>query len=150
METIINITEIKKLLPHRYPFLLVDKVVKLEERSIEAIKNVTINEPFFQGHFPEEPIMPGVLQIEAMAQTAGIWAIRRNKNINANTSVYFMTIDKAKFRKPVRPGDTLHIKTEIVKLSSNESRVTFQGYIYVGESLVSEALMMAVVARSSE
>ena len=148
METIVDIMEIKKLLPHRYPFLLVDKVIKLEENVIEAIKNVTINEPFFEGHFPEEPIMPGVLQIEAMAQTAGIWAIKRNKNIKANTSVYFLTIDKGKFRKPVRPGDTLHIKVEITKFSSNASRVNFHGYIYVEESLVSEAAMMAMVANT--
>ena len=143
METVLDINEIKRILPHRYPFLLVDKVLRLAENQIAAVKNVTINEPFFQGHFPQEPIMPGVLQVEAMAQTAGIWAIKR-KGLDSNTSVYFMTIDKVKFRKPVRPGDVLHLKVEIVKTSG--SRITFQGNAYVEGALVSEAFMMAMIA----
>ena len=145
METVMDIVEIKKILPHRYPFLLVDKVVALSEKHIEAIKNVTINEPFFAGHFPKEPIMPGVLQVEAMAQTAGIWAIKK-KGLDSNTSVYFMTIDKVKFRKPVRPGDSLLIKIEITRASGR--RVTFQGQTYVDDALVSEAFMMAMIADS--
>lgn len=144
METIIEINEIKELLPHRYPFLLVDRVIKFENNHIESIKNVTINEPFFEGHFPAEPIMPGVLQVEAMAQTSCVWAAK-SKKLDKQGVIYFMTIDKVKFRKPVRPGDVLHLKVEIIKDSG--SRITFQGYGYVDNTLVSEAFMMAMLAK---
>ena len=109
-----DITEILKVLPHRYPFLLVDRIVELSDDKIAAIKNVTINEPFFVGHFPGQPIMPGVLLIEGMAQTAGAFCIRARAKAGSGPPplVYFMTIDKAKFRKPVVPGDRVEYHVE--------------------------------------
>ena len=105
-----DIARIMKLLPHRYPFLLIDKMIDLNgEQSGTAIKNVTINEPFFQGHFPGRPVMPGVLLIEAMAQTAGALVLNHLGDAHAGQLVFFMSIDKARFRKPVSPGDTVHI-----------------------------------------
>jgi 3-hydroxyacyl-[acyl-carrier-protein] dehydratase len=114
--TIIDIEKILKSLPHRYPFLLVDKVIKLEpEKNIVAIKNVTFNEPHFLGHFPDHPIMPGVLIIEAMAQ-AGALMVTSAPNFNPEDKlVYFMSIDGAKFRKPVTPGDVLELHVEAVQ-----------------------------------
>ena len=144
MKTILDTTEIKKLIPHRYPFLLVDKVIELEEESITAVKSVTINEPFFMGHFPHDPIMPGVLQVEAMAQTAGIWA-NKKKNLSSESSVYFLTIDKVKFRKPVRPGDQLILKIKI--LNNKTNRISFEGKAFLDDQLVSEAVMMAMIQR---
>ena len=142
MSTIMEIEEIQKLLPHRYPFLLVDRVIDIKEgESIRAIKNVTINEPFFQGHFPHQPIMPGVLQVEAMAQVAGIYALKIN-NIE-NSSVYFLSIDNAKFRHPVVPGDQLIIHITILSCKSN--RIRFEGKITVNDKVVSEATMFAMV-----
>jgi len=116
MNKIINIEKILKSLPHRYPFLLVDKIISVEaDKKITAIKNVTFNEPFFLGHFPDHPIMPGVLIIEAMAQ-AGALMVTSNESFNAEEKlVYFMSIDKAKFRKPVIPGDVLELKVEAVQ-----------------------------------
>lgn len=111
---IININEIIKLIPHRYPILLVDKVIAVEAgKSIVGVKNVTFNEPHFMGHFPEKPIMPGVLIIEAMAQAAGIMVMHSSEGDPSENLVYFMSIDGAKFRKPVVPGDVLelHITT---------------------------------------
>jgi 3-hydroxyacyl-[acyl-carrier-protein] dehydratase len=105
----VDIIGLMKLLPHRYPFLLVDRIVAIDaDNSAIGIKNVTINEPHFQGHFPDQPVMPGVLIIEAMAQTAGAICIR-SQNTDRPSLVYFMTIDNAKFRKPVVPGDRLEI-----------------------------------------
>ena len=105
-EKTMNIKEIMELIPHRYPFLLVDRVIDYEEEKwIKAVKNVTMNESFFQGHFPQEPIMPGVLIIEALAQAGGILAMLASEN--RDKLAFFMTIDKAKFRKPVGPGDQL-------------------------------------------
>jgi 3-hydroxyacyl-[acyl-carrier-protein] dehydratase len=115
-KTIIGIEKILKSLPHRYPFLLVDKVIKLEpEKKIVAVKNVTFNEPHFLGHFPDHPIMPGVLIIEAMAQ-AGALMVTSAPNFNPEDKlVYFMSIDGAKFRKPVIPGDVLELHVEAVQ-----------------------------------
>jgi 3-hydroxyacyl-[acyl-carrier-protein] dehydratase len=115
-KTIIDIEKILKSLPHRYPFLLVDKVIKLEpEKNIVAVKNVTFNEPHFLGHFPDHPIMPGVLIIEAMAQ-AGALMVTSAPNFNPEDKlVYFMSIDGAKFRKPVIPGDVLELHVEAVQ-----------------------------------
>src|SRR5260221_9091979 len=110
-----------KLLPHRYPFLLIDKLIDLDgEESGTGIKNVTINEPFFQGHFPGRPVMPGVLLIEAMAQTAGALVLTHLGDEHAGKLVFFMSIDKARFRKPVGPGDTVHFK---VKLTNKRAPV---------------------------
>ena len=138
---IINIDEIMKLLPHRFPFLLVDRIVELEEnKRIVGIKNVTINEGFFQGHFPKTPIMPGVLIIEAMAQVGGILLLRTIPD-RENKLVYFMGIDQAKFRKPVLPGDQLRFEVEVLRLKSRVCKM--QGKAYVGEDLVAEAIIMS-------
>ncbi|GAB6188729.1 3-hydroxyacyl-ACP dehydratase FabZ [Marinitoga arctica] len=109
---IININEILKILPHRYPFLLVDSVLEITEKKIIAYKNVSINEPFFQGHFPNYPIMPGVLIIEGLAQTAGILLM---KDLKEETIPLFLGIDKARFKKEVRPGDKLIYETEVIQ-----------------------------------
>jgi 3-hydroxyacyl-[acyl-carrier-protein] dehydratase len=111
----LDINRIMQLLPHRYPFLLIDKMTELNgEDSGIAMKNVTINEPFFQGHFPSRPVMPGVLLVEAMAQTAGALVLEHN-SANAGKLVFFMTIDKAKFRKPVGPGDTVYFHVKLLQ-----------------------------------
>lgn len=111
----LDINRIMQLLPHRYPFLLIDKMTELNgEESGVAMKNVTINEPFFQGHFPSRPVMPGVLLVEAMAQTAGALVLEHN-SANAGKLVFFMTIDKAKFRKPVGPGDTVYFHVKLLQ-----------------------------------
>lgn len=111
-----DINEIREFLPHRYPFLLVDRVseLDLEEKRIRAYKNVTINEPFFQGHFPGHPIMPGVLQLEAMAQVSSILMLRKPEN--AGKIGYFMSADSVKWRRPVMPGDTVMIESDILKI----------------------------------
>ena len=111
-----DILEIMEMLPHRYPFLLIDKVIDIvNAKSATGIKNVTFNEPHFLGHFPQKPIMPGVLIIEAMAQTAAVLVFRTIGESGRDKLVYFTTIDEAKFRKPVLPGDVLKIKVEILK-----------------------------------
>ena len=107
-----------ELLPHRYPFLLIDRVTEMHSgHSLKAIKNVTINEPYFQGHFPGHPVMPGVLQVEAMAQVASILLLRKPEN--QGKIGYFMSVDKVKWRRPVLPGDTLFIEAEILKVRRN-------------------------------
>ncbi len=140
---IFDINAIQKILPHRYPFLLIDKIVefKLDERIV-SIKNVTINEPFFQGHFPGNPIMPGVLILEAMAQTGGIMMLNGNDNIQESV-VYFMGIDKARFRKPVLPGDTLVIEAVVTNRRRNVCQ--FDAKAYVRGELACEASLMATV-----
>lgn len=141
----IDINEILKILPHRYPFLLVDKVAEFEAgKRAKGIKNVTINEPFFQGHFPGHPIMPGVLIIEAMAQVGGVLAFK-SSNV-ANKAVYFMGIDKARFRKPVLPGDRLELVLEVTK--SRGSIWAFKGEAFVDGNLVAEAELMATIVNS--
>ncbi|MFQ5841594.1 MAG: 3-hydroxyacyl-ACP dehydratase FabZ [Thermodesulfobacteriota bacterium] len=140
----IQIDEIMGLLPHGYPFLLVDRVVELEMgKRIVGIKNVTINEPFFQGHFPGQPIMPGVLIVEAMAQTAGILAFKSMPEELRKKAVYFMAIDKVRFRKPVHPGD--QIKMEMVVSKQRKSVWAFTGRAYVEDQLAAEAELMAMV-----
>ncbi|MCE3254536.1 MAG: fabZ [Rickettsiaceae bacterium] len=114
--TIINIEQILKSIPHRYPILLVDKIIAMEEnKSIVGVKNVTFNEPHFMGHFPDKPIMPGVLIIEAMAQAASIMVMNSGGRKLEDSLVYFMSIDNAKFRKPVVPGDVLELHIEVVQ-----------------------------------
>jgi len=141
-DPIIDIKEILGILPHRYPFLLIDKIIEFEaSKSALGIKNVTMNEPFFQGHFPDNPIMPGVLIIEAMAQVGGILAFK-SADV-ANKGVYFMGIDKAKFRRPVVPGDTLSIKLEVTKTRGKIWK--FQAKAHVGENLAAEAELMATI-----
>ena len=129
--SLLDIRDILEHLPHRYPFLLVDRVLELEKgKRIVAIKNVTINEPFFQGHFPHLPVMPGVLQIEALAQAAGILSFQTMGKVSDNQSVYyFVGIDNARFKRPVVPGDQLRLEVEIV-------RVARSLWKYAGRALV--------------
>lgn len=110
---VLDINVIQKILPHRYPFLLVDRLIEVAEKRVVGIKNVTINEPFFQGHFPGHPIMPGVLILEAMAQVGGVAALTTKEN--AGKLAYFLSINNAKFRKPVVPGDQLRIEVDLVR-----------------------------------
>jgi 3-hydroxyacyl-[acyl-carrier-protein] dehydratase len=136
-----TVNEIMKLLPHRYPFLLVDRIADFQPGvSATGIKNVTINEPFFQGHFPGQPIMPGVLIIEAMAQVAGVMAFSSGVEGKA---VYFMSIDNAKFRRPVVPGDQVMMDIKVLKQRGNVWR--FSGTATVDGKLVSEAEFTAMV-----
>jgi len=136
-------TEIQAILPHRYPFLLVDRIEELEiGKRVIGIKNVTVNEPFFQGHFPGRPIMPGVLIIEAMAQVGGVLAFK-SANQGGAKLVYFMGIDKAKFRKPVLPGDRLRFVVDVLK--ARHPYWKMRGEAYVEDSLVCEAELMAMV-----
>jgi len=138
-----NIKEIQGLLPHRYPFLLVDRVTELEPGTkAVGIKNVTVNEEFFQGHFPGQPIMPGVLIIEALAQVAGILAFK--SGAAAGKSVYFLSIEKAKFRKPVVPGDQLRLEVSILQQRGNVWK--FTGNALVEEKVAAEAEFTAMVA----
>ena len=136
-------TAIMDLLPHRYPFLLVDRITKIEEgRTIEGLKNVTINEPFFQGHFPGHPVMPAVLILEAMAQVCGMLMLNTVDDPSSNL-VYFMGIDGAKFRRPVVPGDQLHFKLEL--LSAKRRVMKMRGEAFVDGQLVAEAELLATV-----
>ncbi len=140
----LNIDDIKLLLPHRYPMLLVDKVRDIiPEKSATGIKCVTINEPFFHGHFPTKPIMPGVMIIEAMAQTAGILVLSNLKTICNKAQVYFMSVENAKFRKPVVPGDVLEMRVEKIRHKSNVWK--FSGKAYVDNELHTEAIFMAMI-----
>jgi 3-hydroxyacyl-[acyl-carrier-protein] dehydratase len=140
-----NITEIQEMLPHRYPFLLVDRVNSLTQReSIEAYLNISITNEVFQGHFPNHPIYPGVLIIEGMAQAGGILAFQSvPKEEVANKVVYFMSIDKAKFRQPVKPGDKLVYKLNVIKQRGNIWML--EGKAYVDENLVAEAELKAMI-----
>ncbi|TCK06438.1 3-hydroxyacyl-ACP dehydratase FabZ [Phorcysia thermohydrogeniphila] len=141
-----NIMEIMKLIPHRYPFLLVDKIVEfVPKERIVGIKNVTINEPFFQGHFPGHPIMPGALLLEAMAQVGCVLMFKSFDLTPEEYVVYFMGIDKARFRKPVRPGDTVKFVLEPKVIKKKLSKL--DGKAYVDEELVCEAELMAMIVR---
>ena len=135
MKVNIDINEIKKLLPHRYPFLMVDKIVDIEGTKITAIKNVTANEPFFQGHFPGMPVMPGVLIVEALAQTGGVRILQEPQY--KGKAAYFASMNNIKFRKPVVPGDTLILEAEIIKWKAKIAVV--HGLAKVGEDVVAEA-----------
>lgn len=134
----LDINAIQKILPHRYPFLLVDRIVEISEGKVVGIKNVTINEPFFQGHFPGHPIMPGVLIMEAMAQVGGVGAL--NLKTNLGKLAYFLTIDNAKFRKPVLPGDVLRIEVDLLKVKMGVMKI--HGVAKVEGEVAAEADMM--------
>ena len=140
---LLGIEDIMKILPHRYPFLLVDRIVEMEEKKrIVGIKNVTMNEPFFQGHFPGHPIMPGVLIVEAMAQVGGVLLMGTVDDPGSKV-VYFMSLDNVKFRRPVRPGDQIRIEVDIVQLRNTVCRI--KGVAKVDDAVVCEAEMAAVV-----
>ena len=143
LETI-DIMRVMEAIPHRFPFLMVDRVVELKrDVSCVGIKNVTINEQFFQGHFPRQPVMPGVLIIEAMAQTAGILVVETLEGAAAGKLVYFMTIDEARFRKPVVPGDQL--KIHVTKLRNRKNVWKFSGEARVEGTLVAQAQFAAMI-----
>ena len=145
MSKIYNIDEIMKMLPHRYPFLLVDRL-EVEEPGVKGVglKNLTMNELFFQGHFPNNPIMPGVLQIEAMAQTAGCVVMSADDDYaTKKRGVLFMSIDGVKFRKPVRPGDQL--KMHVEKIKERRNIFVFKGVGMVDGQVVSEAELTAMI-----
>ena len=140
----LNIEDIKNLIPHRYPFLLIDKLKDIVPfESATGIKNVSINEPQFQGHFPNHPIMPGVMLVESMAQTAAVLVVHTLGPEAEGKLVYFMSIDGARFRKPVVPGDTLYVNVE--KLRSRELVWKFNGKVLVEKKLVAEADFTAMV-----
>jgi beta-hydroxyacyl-ACP dehydratase FabZ len=142
MEKAFDIQEIMKLLPHRYPFIMIDRILELTPgEKIIALKNVTINEPFFQGHFPENPIMPGVLIIEAMGQAGAVLAAKSSEREPHGSLIYFMGMDKVKFRKPVTPGDQLIFKMKFLKQRRNVFRMS--GTAYVDENVVAQAELMA-------
>jgi len=138
----IDIEEIMRLLPHRFPFLLVDRVVSYEpNKTISAYKNVTYNEPYFQGHFPSRPVMPGVLILEAIAQTGGLlYMLSREESIEGQL-FYFISADKVKFRKPVVPGDRLDFETSVLRIASQTWK--FKGVAFVDGTKVAEAVILA-------
>jgi 3-hydroxyacyl-[acyl-carrier-protein] dehydratase len=138
-----EIAEILDLLPHRYPFLLVDRILEQSADEVVGLKNVTINEPFFQGHFPGEPIMPGVLIVEAMAQTGGMLALSYVTRESYNKPIYFLGLDKVRFRRPVRPGDQLILKLKLLQRRGYVFKM--KGEAFVNEQLVAEAELMATV-----
>ncbi|MEA3461353.1 MAG: 3-hydroxyacyl-ACP dehydratase FabZ, partial [Bacteroidota bacterium] len=148
LEALIDINEVKRRLPHRYPFLMVDKVIHLDEKSVVGIKNVTTNEPFFTGHFPEEPVMPGVLQIEAAAQVGGILVLGTVPDPE-NYSSYFLKIDKVKFKRKVVPGDTLIIKVDLLEPIRRGIALVF-AEIFVGNQLVMEGELMAQIVKNKD
>ena len=148
MMNALEINEIFTLLPHRYPFLLIDRIIDIEsDDRATGVKNVTFNEPHFNGHFPGAPIMPGVLIIEAMAQTCGAIVARRHSQ-GKRKLVYFMTIDEAKFRRPVVPGDVLHLQVEKLKQRGNIFR--FDCKALVGDQKAAEAIISAMMVDPEE
>jgi 3-hydroxyacyl-[acyl-carrier-protein] dehydratase len=138
----LDILEILRLLPHRYPLLLVDRIVDLGDEHIVAIKNVTMNEPHFTGHFPDFPVMPGVLIIEAMAQAAGVLVLGKLEDYS-NKNVFLATIDGVKFKRPVVPGDQLRL--EIKLLHGRPTRAKVEAKAYVGDALAAEATLLCVL-----
>jgi beta-hydroxyacyl-ACP dehydratase FabZ len=143
-----DVNEIQKIIPHRYPFLLVDSIVELEpSKRIVGIKNVTFNEPFFAGHFPGSPVMPGVLIVESMAQVAAVLVLREVKD-RGKKLVYFMGIDRARFRQPVVPGDQLKIIIEVLMLRPRHGKL--KGEAFVRDKLVAEAEILSSIVDRSE
>ncbi|HNA59302.1 MAG TPA: 3-hydroxyacyl-ACP dehydratase FabZ, partial [Chitinophagales bacterium] len=144
-EPILDINSISKMLPHRYPFLLVDKIIEMGENHIVGLKNITFNEAFFQGHFPNNPVLPGVLQIEALAQTGGIFVLSKVPDPE-NYDTYFLKIDKVKFKRKVLPGDSLLLKMELmapIRRGICEMKAT----AYVGNNIVTEGELTAQVVK---
>ncbi len=147
-EPLIDINGIKKILPHRPPFLLVDKIIDRTETSVTGVKNVTMNEPFFVGHFPDEPVMPGVLMVEAMAQVGGLLALGSVPDPE-NYSTYFLKIDKVRFKRKVVPGDTLIFKLDLIE-PIRRGIVLMSGKAFVGDTMVTEAELMAQIAKNKQ
>lgn len=140
----IDVNRIMEMIPHRYPFLMIDRVVGIvPDLKATGVKNVTINEPYFAGHFPERPVMPGVLIIEAMAQTAAVFVVHTLGTEAEGKLVYFMSVDGARFRKPVEPGDRLSV--EVTKLRSRGNVWKFSGEAKVADKLVAEATFAAMI-----
>ncbi len=141
---VLDITGIMKLIPHRYPFLMIDRVIEIvPDESAVGIKNVSINENYFQGHFPRQPVMPGVLIIEAMAQTAAVLVVRTLGEEAESKLVYFMTVDNGRFRRPVVPGDRLYI--HVAKVRNRRNVWKFQGEAKVDGVLVAQAVFSAMI-----
>jgi len=139
--TELDISEILRLLPHRYPFLLVDRVLEYDKgKTLKAIKNVSFNEPFFQGHFPDKPVFPGVLILEAMAQATGILAFKSREELSPGQLYYFASVDKARFKRPVFPGDQMILDVEYIK--ERRGIALFRGTATVAGELACEAEMM--------
>lgn len=134
-----DVNEIRQILPHRFPFLLVDRIIELEAERIVGIKNVTVNEPFFTGHFPDFPVMPGVLIVEAMAQTAGILVLKSIPDRDSKL-VLLVSVDGARFRRPVVPGDTLRLEMQLIKRKGSVAKMS--GKAYVDGVVVAEAEVM--------
>jgi 3-hydroxyacyl-[acyl-carrier-protein] dehydratase len=145
--TVLDINEIREILPHRYPFLLVDRIIEMDAERIVGIKNVTNNEPFFQGHFPEFPVMPGVLIVEAMAQTAGVLVLKSMEDRH-NKLVLLVAIENARFRKPVVPGDTLRMEMKVLKRKASVAKMA--GVATVDGVVVAEAEVMCKLADKEE
>ncbi len=143
---VMDVNRIRELLPHRYPFLLVDKIIEMGSTHIVGVKNITANEPFFQGHFPQEPVMPGVLQVEAMAQVGGLLVLN-TVDEPERYSTYFMKIDGVKFRQKVVPGDTLLFKVELIT-PIRRGIATMKGYVFAGEKITCEAEFMAQIVKN--
>lgn len=135
------IEEIMKLLPHRYPFILIDRIIDMEPgKRCTALKNITMNEPYFQGHFPNQPVMPGVLILESMAQ-AGAFLVLNSVEDPLTKNMFFSAVEKAKFRKPIIPGDQVRIEMELLKIRMNAVRL--RGIAFVDDKIVTEAIIMA-------
>ena len=135
-----------RILPHRYPFLLVDRVIEVDpDKRIVALKNVSINEPFFTGHFPAAPVMPGVLTIESMAQAGAILGLLEKKADLTRTLVYFLGIDEAKFRRPIVPGDQMRIVVEVIRRKAIVWKM--KGEVYVGSELAAEAILLSSIGQ---